>query len=342
MKKYLIFLIISSFIILQSCSNGSANKKNTPYITIFGPTQGTTYNIIYQHPNEKDLQKEIDSILADFDISLSQWIDSSIISRVNKNDPTVVLDKYFIDVFNKAVEVSVATNGKFDMTIAPLVDFFGFGAIEKSKIDKELVDSLLQFVGYEKVKLIDNKIVKENPSIEIDFNALSQGKSVDVICEYLSNQGCTNYLVEIGGEVKAMGVNSKGVEWNVGVDKPIENNNLENRQLQTIIKISNKAIATSGNYRNYYEENGVKYAHTFDPMSGYPVQTDVLSASIITDDCMSADAYATACMVIGLDESKKLFKAHPELQGYLIYANNKGGFEVYFTDGIKNMIVDLD
>jgi len=323
-------------VLFNSCSRQSQN-----YVTLFGTAQGTTYNIIYEHSDKLNLKSEIDSILLQFDKSMSVWDSTSVISKVNNNDSSVILDSYFIDVFNKAMEVSAVTDGKFDITIAPLVNAFGFGPSKRTAIDSALVDSLIQFVGYKKINIVNNKIVKDNPNITIDCNALAQGKSVDIICEFLSSKGCKNFLVEIGGEVRTVGENSSGNAWNVGVDKPVEDADIVDRQLQVILKISNLAIATSGNYRKFYEENGIKFSHSFDPTTGYPIRSNLLSASILAKDCMTADAYATACMIVGLEKSKQLLAANPNLEGYLIFVNEKGEFEVYYTKGVEDLIVEI-
>lgn len=335
MKKSFLLLIPVIIIFLQNCS------EPVSYVTVMGEAQGTTYNIIYQHPEEKVLKTEIDSILNDFDMTLSTWKPESIISRINNNDNSVVLNEMFIEVFNKSMEIAEASDGMFDITIGPILNAFGFGSTERTNVDSLLVDSLLEFVGYKKIRIEGDKIVKDNPNVYIDCSAIAQGYSVDIVSDYLDSQGCKNYLVEIGGEVKSKGKNPSNEPWNVGVDKPSEDNNMLDREIQAIIKLSDKALATSGNYRKYFEENGVKFSHTFNPKTGYPIRSKLLSATILANDCMTADGYATACMVIGLEKSKELIESKPDMEAYFIYSNEDGSYGEYFTDGLKELIIEI-
>lgn len=333
--KRLFFLLLPIFFIFQSCF------KQKEYTTLMGETQGTTYSIVYLHPDAKMLKEQIDSILLAFESSLSTWEENSIISRVNKNDSTVILDEHFKIVFAKSMEISEVSDGMFDVTIAPIINAFGFGATTKSQIDSALVDSLLQYVGYKKIKIENDKIVKENHGVTLDFSAIAQGYSVDVVCKFLEEQGCENYLVEIGGEVKTLGKNSTGDNWTIGVDKPIEGSDVLDRQIQAIIKLSGKALATSGNYRKFYEENGIKFSHTFNPKTGYPIRSKLLSATIMASDCISADGYATACMVLGLEKSIELVEKDADLEAYFIYSNDDGTYGEYFSKGLEDLIVEV-
>jgi thiamine biosynthesis lipoprotein len=202
-----------------------------------------------------------------------------------------------------------------------------------------LIYNLLDLVGMEKVVIRNNKLIKQSPGIKLDFNAIAQGFSVDLICDFLNKQGIENYLVEIGGEVSTKGVNKNGVLWRIGIDKPIESN-LSVRELQAIVQLKDMAIATSGNYRKFYEENGVKYSHTINPKTGYPERTNLLSATVLTKECIIADAFATAFMVMGLEKSYNFVKNNPELEAFFIYADENGDFQVKATDGFKKLILE--
>ncbi|MEN8122951.1 MAG: FAD:protein FMN transferase [Bacteroidota bacterium] len=329
MRNILIISLIT-LIGLNSC-----NSKQ--YYKIQGFTQGTTYAITYE--GSKDYEVEINDLLHQFDISLSTYVDSSIISRINRNENNVEIDELFKQFFEKSREVYEKSNGFFDITVAPLVNAYGFGFSKKENVDSAFIDSLMGFVGMGGVWLRNGKIVKSDPRIMLDGNAIAQGQSVDFIADFLEKEGVTNYLVEIGGEIHAKGVNDRGEVWRVGIDKPIEGSDEQNRSLQAIIQLKNKSLATSGNYRKFYEKDGVKYGHSINPKTGYPAMHSILSATIVADDCMTADAYATTCMVIGLENSKILLSKMKDLDAYLIYADpNDGSYKVFMTDGIKDMI----
>ena len=240
----------------------------------------------------------------------------------------------FINVFNKSMEVYEASGGAFDLTIAPLVKAWGFGPKKIEKADHVNIDSLKQFVGMNKVRIAGRKIVKDNPGISLDMDGIAQGYSVDIVCQFFDMKGIKNYMVEIGGEVRAKGKNDKGKFWRIGVDKPSFENQ-PGEDLQVILMLDNKAMTTAGNYRNYIEENGVKYSHIIDPKTGSPVKNMLLSVTIVADDALTADAYDTPCMVLGLEGTRELLKKHPELDAYLIYNDEKGNYQTEFTKGIK-------
>jgi FAD:protein FMN transferase len=333
MKKAIFFLIAASLGMIYSCQ-----KKSINYVFLSGYTQGTTYHVSYQSDDKIDYQKGIDSLLRDIDLSLSQYNKNSVISRVNINDSTVKLNEPFKEVFKRSMEVSQMTDGAFDITVGPLVNAWGFGFAKKADVNKAMVDSLKQLVGYKNVHILGDKVIKNNLNMKLDMNAIAQGYSVDKVADYLESKGIKHYMVEIGGELKAKGRNPRGEMWRVGIDKPIDSNVAPGTNLQVVLEFTKKAVSTSGNYRQFYIKDGVKYAHTIDPKSGYPVQHSLLSATIIADDCTSADAIATSCMVMGLEKSMEFIKKHPEWDAYFIYSDQKGKFEVKFTDGVKKMI----
>ncbi len=333
MRKLITAIVL---ILLFSCSQ----KSESNYISIGGFTQGTTFNITYENLDSVVYQNEIEILLAEFDTSLSTYNPLSLITKINNNEITTT-DYFFRKVFEKAEEVYESSNGSFDITVAPLVNAWGFGFKNKEEITNAKIDSILEFVGFQKIYLKDSSIIKSDPRLMLDVNAIAQGYSVDVIADFLKEQGIQNYLVEIGGEVKTKGYNKKGNEWRIGIDKPIDNNNIPGENLQAIVKLSNKSLATSGNYRKFYERDGIKYSHTIDPKTGYPVTHSLLSATVIANDCMTADAYATAFMVMGLEEAYKLVESLPDIDAIFIYNNDSGDFKLKYTDNMHPITEEI-
>jgi thiamine biosynthesis lipoprotein len=309
---------------------------------ISGEAQGTTYSISWISYNGVNYQPSIDSIFKKIDSSLSTYLPASIISLINNNDSAVIPDDHFIIVFKKAQEVSEKTNGAFDITVAPVINAWGFGFTKKANVDSAMIDSLLQFIGYKKVKLDNNNLVTEKKKIMLDFNAIAQGYTVDVLSSFLESKGIQNYFVELGGEVKAKGKKENDEYWKVGIDKPDENT-FDERPLQAIINLENRSLATSGNYRKFYEESGQKYSHIIDPGTGYPAKNNLLSASVTADDCMTADAYATAFMVMGLERSKQFLSENKnlKLEVYFIY-DEKGVWKTFVTENLRKMMTELN
>ena len=314
------------------------------YEAFDGFTQGTTYHIIYERKglfstSPVKMKGEVDSILAHFDLSLSAYEPNSIISRINRNDPQVVPDSDFLIVFNKSLEVFEDSEGAFDITVGPLVNAWGFGPGRKKDMDSMIVDSLLQYVGMNKVKLINNKIVKKIPEIKLDVNAIAQGYSVDVVSNFFKEKRINNFLVEIGGELRTNGTKKNGALWKVGVDKPYDNNYIPGQNLQIILKLKDCSLATSGNYRKFFEKDGVKYSHSINPKTGYPVKDSLLSATIIAKDCITADAYATTCMVMGLEKSKVFISERDDLEAYLIYSSEfNDSFVIWQSNNFEKLI----
>jgi len=323
------------FILLLACQT-----KKSEYLKITGFAQGTTYHITYENSNNVDYSSDIDSILKAFDKSCSMYDSTSIISRINNNDPTVEADDWFIDVFKKSAEVNTLSEGALDITVGPVVHAWGFGNAPIDKHDTAYIDSLLQFVGMDKVKLEGRKITKKYPGVSLDVNAVAQGYSVDVVSKFFEVKGIKNYLVEIGGEVRCKGTNANNKFWHIGIDKPTDGNLTPGEELQAVIELNNKSLTTAGNYRKFFVENGVKYGHTIDPKTGFPAKNTLLSATVICNDAITADAWDTAFMVLGLEKSKELLKKLPGIEVYFIYSNPKGEFEVFFSEGMKKMIVE--
>ena len=339
MKKknfiWLVLLVIGAALVLLKQNGIISWGETKSYRNEKGLVFGTMYNITYE--SENSLRLDIDKELDNFNNSLSMFNPNSIISLSNKNED-VTVDSLFTNVFQKAMSISEATDGCFDITVAPLVNAWGFGFSESMNMNKAKVDSILKFIGWQKVQLKDNKVVKQDPRIMLDCSAIAKGYSVDVIANLLRRKGVKNFMVDIGGEVVVSGVNASGNNWRIGVSKPDEDPLSRNNNLQTILDITDLGIATSGNYRNFYYKDGMKYAHTIDPKTGYPVQDRILSATVIAQDCMTADAYATAFMVMGLDRAKEMTEQHPELDAYFIYSDDKGNYQTYMTDGMKKFV----
>jgi thiamine biosynthesis lipoprotein len=308
-------------------------------MTINGQTQGTYYAITYFDYEGRNFRPDIDSILATFDRSVSLWNPRSIITRVNNNDPAVVLDEWFIDLFNKSKEVSRMTSGAFDMTVGPLVNAWGFGFKNRIAMDSLKVDSILEFIGYQLVEIENERVIKKDPRIWIDFNAIAQGYAVDLLASFLESQHIDSYLIDIGGEVIARGLKPDGSKWRVGIEKPAADPTDE-RQLKAILELKDEAIATSGNYRKFYEENGIRYSHTIDPSSGYPARNSLLSVSVMASSCWKADAYATALMVMGLDRSLEFLSGSEELDAYMVYSDTSGVLKTKMTKGFEKILAE--
>ena len=313
--------------------------EQSNYQKISGETQGTTYHITYNY--DKFLKPQVDSILRVIKYTASTFDPNSIISKVNRNEP-IKVNQHFINIFNEAMRISEASGGAFDITVGPLVDAYGFGPTKRlNHLTRKQIDSILQFVGFHKVKIVNGFVVKQDPRIQLDMNALAQGYTVDVIADYFDSLGIKDYLVEVGGELLAKGKNELGEAWRVGIDKPIENSTEANREIQLVIGLKGrkKAIATSGNYRRFYVENGVKFTHTIDPHTGLPVRDSLLSVSILAPTCMVADGYATACMVVGFKKALKMVEKDPRLEGFFIYVDKKGRYKTYMTKGFKKYVL---
>jgi len=328
--KGIIVFVITLFLI--SCS------KREAYMINDGQVYGTFYHVVYQSPGSRDFHPEIQEKFRVYTTTFSPFEKESVISKVNKNEP-VELSRYFISCFNRALEISEITGGAFDITVAPMVNAWGFGFRNKETITGELIDSLKNITGYMKVKFKDGRIVKENPNIMLDMSGIAKGYTCDLIGDFLAEKGCENYMVEIGGEVVAKGVNSEGKTWSIGITEPEDDNLFGSSELNAIVRLSGKALATSGNYRNFYIEDGVKYAHTIDPKTGYPVQHSLLSATVLANDCATADAYATAFMVMGLEKGIRLSGEIPDLEVYFIYADESGISKVYYSENFKKSLV---
>lgn len=324
---FLAVLIIGTVVIL---------KKQPPFRTNEGLVFGTVYKITYQHAD--DLQNDIKQAMQEVDQSLSPYNPNSIITRINHNQDTT-LNEHFTQVFELAQKISSETDGAFDITVAPLVNAWGFGFKNSINIEASVIDSLQQFVGYQKIKLENGKIVKEDSRLMLDCSAIAKGYGVDRVARLLDKKGVQHYMVDIGGEVVVKGKNSRMKTWRIGINKPVEDSLSINQELQTILEVSGVGMATSGNYRKFYYKDGKRYAHTIDPRLGTPVQHNILSATVIAKDCTTADAYATAFMVMGLEKAKAFCEKHPELEAYFICSGEGDSYEIYYTPGMNKFMI---
>ncbi len=326
------------FFVLAAAFSSCRNNKPA-YLSFNGFAQGTTYSIVYENsPNisAEKMKSGVERILHDFDMSLSLYQDSSVVSRINRNE-AFNTDLYFEEVFAKSKAIFQLTNGAFDVTVGPLVRAWGFGPDARKNFSESKRDSLLNLIGMGKVDIKDGIFVKDDPRINLDFNAIAQGYSVDVIFRHLNDLGIKSYLVEIGGEVRVRG--KKGdVLWRIGIDRPTDDNMLPGNDLQAVISLKDRALATSGNYRKFYMEDGIKYSHTIDPKTGYPVRNKLLSATVLADECADADGIATAFMVMGMEKSIEFLYLHPGFEAFLVYSDENGNFRTWVSEKLKGYI----
>jgi len=327
---FLSLLVIGTVMIVR-------RQHTMPYIHNRGMVFGTVYSIKYQ--SDKDLQKEIEAELRKVDNSLSTFNRQSVISRINRNED-VVADDMFAEVFALARNISDETGGAFDITVAPMVNLWGFGFKSGVAPSAHSIDSLRAFVGYKKVRMEGRRVVKDDRRTMLDCSAIAKGYGTDAVARLLRAKGITNFMVEIGGEVVTSGISEARVPWRIGVTKPADDSLSVDGEVQTVLNVTNKAMATSGNYRNFYYKNGRKYAHTIDPKTGCPVQHNILSATVIADNCATADAYATAFMVLGLEKTRLILDRHPELMAYLIYSDREGKNAVWYSASMKGKILE--
>ena len=326
---FLVLLIVGTVLIIR-------HERNTPYQKSADKVFGTFYHATYQC--DSDLTASINAELAKVDASLSPFNKQSVITAVNQNQD-VKLNDMFLDVYQLAMNISKETDGAFDITVAPLVNAWGFGFKNGIEPTKEQVDSLMPIIGYKKVTLEGGKIRKTDERIMLDCSAIAKGYGSDVVARLLRSRGVKNFMIEIGGEIVTSGVNAENKPWRVGISKPVDDPMGSENGVQNIVNITDKAMATSGNYRNFYYKGGKKYAHTIDPKTGYPVQHSILSATVFAKSCAVADAYATSFMVMGLEKAQQLLEQHPELMAYLIYSDKDGKNAVWYSASLENKIV---
>lgn len=342
MRKHIYIIIavlLISGIAIYRNRQAADQSDSTGWIKLQGSVFHTFYHITYE--GGQNYSHEIDSLFKVFDGSLSMFNDTSIISRMNRNEEAIVANDYFRNVFEKAMYVSGQTDGCFDITVAPLVNLWGFGFKNSDKVTPEAVDSILQFVGYQSVSLDSTgHLHKADPRTILDASSIAKGYMSDIVGDYLHAKGVNNYMVEIGGEIALLGTNPNGKAWTVGIARPVNDSLQQDHGFQDFLQLTSGGLATSGNYRNFYEKGGKRYAHTIDPHTGYPIQKDVLSATVIAPDCMTADAFATAFMVMGYQKALEVMAKEPTVEGYLIIpsANDSTELEVVYSEGFSQFI----
>lgn len=332
--------VLAIALLLLACQEEAKQTQKEHYaeILVSGEAQGTTYTVKYIGEEHIGLKDELDSLLEAIDNSMSTYLATSTISKLNQSD-SVSVDSMFENVFNMSMRANLLTGGAFDPSLGPLFKAWGFDYSVPTPMDSAMVDSLLEFCGMNQFILVDGLIKKRNQSASLNFNAIAQGYAVDLMAAVLRRHGLENFYVELGGELKVRGHNSKNAPWRIGIDKP-QGKNLE-RVLQHIVKLQNKAMATSGNYRNYYEVEGEKYSHTIDPATGFPVKRNILSATVIVSSCAYADALATAFMVMGLDASKEMIEKNNTISAILIYSDEEGNMQSYISEDLNDQIEAL-
>ena len=318
---------ISVILLFLSCSK---EEKAKDFI-LKGHVFGTTYKIVYLNAS-KNYQKSIDSLFYLMNKSLSTYIPNSDISRINRGDSTVIVDDLFLEVFNKSKRIHKETNGYFDPTVGNLVNAWGFGPkSEKRNLSDDEVKEQMQFVGLDKVEIVNRKVKKQHSKIYLDFNSIAKGFGIDVLARFLSSKKVANYLVEIGGEIRAKGTKENNIPWVIKLVDPINKDEVKGYKK---INLSNKSMATSGNYRKFrLTINGQKFVHTINPKTGYAIESNLLSASVVASlDCADVDAYATAFMAMGLQKTKEFLDNHKKIDAILLFIDKKGRLEVYTTN----------
>lgn len=328
MNKRVLVFIFCSVLLFGGCGQKS-------YKSMEGSIYGTYYRILYL--NDQDLSNEIRQEMERVNTSLSMFNKNSVVSRLNRNEIDEV-DSLFERLFVTARQINRNTSGAFDITVAPLVNAWGFGYKHDSLPSAEKIDSLMNLVGMEKLSIVDGKLVKKLPGIEIDASSIAKGLGVDLVTEYFDAKGIGNYMADIGGEIRVKGQSNKNRSWRIGIDKPEDDPAATERNLQMVVGLTEGALATSGNYRNFYVRDGKKYGHTINPATGYPVQRDILSSSVYAPTCMEADAYATAFMVLGLEESRKIVERTKGLEVCFIY-EDQGVLKTWMTDRFKKIVL---
>ena len=334
MKEILKAIVLFFFLmpVLSACG------KPQQYYEEQGAIFHTRYSIKYKA--SESLSEKIEQELLLFDASMNPFNPSSVIAKVNNNEP-VKVDKWFTEVFNRAMEVSATTGGVFDITCAPMVNLWGFGAGQADEVSQAKIDSIKAFVGYEKARIKNGQVEKDDPRLTLNCSAIAKGYACDVIAALLQRNGVENYMVEIGGEVAMKGVNPKGKCWRIGINKPIDDPSSTISELQEVVSICDGAMATSGNYRNFRVKDGKKYGHTIDPRTGRPTEGSLLSVTIIAKDCMTADAYATALLVWGKEGAERLAPTLPDkFEYYLIYVGDDGRYAIAMSEGMRQYIVE--
>lgn len=329
---FLLFLCVGTILIIRNSYN------NRPQYRIVAGKNHTYYKITYEC--DRQLDDEINEAFRDYYHALNPFDSLSVTSMVNRNRDMVV-DSVFARALQTAMKVAEETGGMFDVTCAPYINLWGFGFEKPDSISQEVIDSIRQFTGYEKIHLMGDTVVKDDPRVMVNLAGLGDGYICDIIAELLERNGVKNYLIDIGGEMIAKGVNEKQNEWRIGINKPVNDSTQLNNEIELVLQVADgKGVATSGNYRNYHIVNGKMYGHTINPKTGRPACEDILSATVMSDKCAEADAYATAFMAMGREKARALKQQHPEIEYLFIYADSTGGFARECSEGMKKYIVE--
>ena len=332
-RLYLLVLMIAIFAVWKY-----RQDKGLATVYVKGITMGVVqYNITYRDQQGRDFKPAIDSLLIDFNQSLSTYIPDSEISVFNRESVVEFELPYFPDVLEASAEVYEKSGGAFDPTIGQLIDAWGFGSGDAIDPDSVQVDSLLELVGFDKIQFNNQRVITPIDGIALNFSAIAKGQAIDVVAEFLELQGIENYLVEIGTEVRCLGKSPRDLPWVVGIEKPDE---AVVGQVYDRVYLENGALAGSGNYRNFRVSNGRKVAHTIDPRTGYPKMQTLLGATIWAPNCMLADAYATAAMVLGLEEARQMVLDDPQLEAYFIFADETGNLATYVSPGMEEKLAE--
>ena len=332
-KKSLIILVAVVVAVVVAHHNpfGKMFQANTPQQYQYN--EGTIFGTVYhaKYLSDCDLQAEIEAELQRVDASLSMFNPQSNVSRINRGE-TDEADEMLREVLQLSYVVNKATEGAFDPTVAPLVNAWGFGFKSGQLPDSTQVDSLRALVGLSGIHLTEDRLTKDNPLAILDFSAIAKGYGVDRAASVLRGRGIEHFMVEIGGEVVTEGLNDKGEPWRIGINRPDDDSTSTSTELQEVLSLSGKAVATSGNYRNFYVKDGKRIAHTINPRTGYPAQQDILSSTVIAPTCAEADAFATAFMVLGLEQAKAVLKTQPQLEAYFICSDEKGNYQTVHVE----------
>ncbi len=316
-------------LVLLACSS---LDRHPQMVNIRGVVFGTYYSITYYEEEGRVFDHPIDSLFKDFNQSLSFYHPESLLSRINRNEE-VNVDHFFKPVFLRSAEIYEETGGAFDPTVFPLVNAWGFGVSAREEMTPERVDSLLALVGFHKLRLSDGQLFKEDDRVQLDFNAIAKGYAADVIGAFLESQGVEAYLIEIGGDIIARGVKPDGNRWRIGLEIPAADA-LDGQDWEYYVEVEDRGLATSGDYRRYQEVEGVRYSHTINPATGYPVDHSLVSVSVFAPDAMSADAYATALMVMGKEAGIRFVEDREDLEAYFIFGNDEGDLGYYISSGL--------
>lgn len=328
---FLLFLVLGTAWVL------SKKSSQTTFYTNAGQIFGTQYHIIYAH--DTDVKSLIDQRLKEVNQIFSTFDSTSEISRVNRNE-IIEVSPEFVDIFSKASTISEATDGAFDITVAPIVNAWGFGYTgnAQTRVPKPVVDSIMAFVGWQKVRIENQRITKDDPRILLDCSAIAKGYGCDAVAHLLDKLGVEHYMIEIGGEIIVKGQNEKQRPWAIGINRPLEDTTGIVNEIYAKINLTNTAMATSGNYRNYYYDGGKKYSHTIDPKTGYPVEHSILSVTVVTEQCAMADGYATAFMVMGFERAKAILEHRSDLKAFIIYEDKVGRTQTWCSPTLKSMM----